>query len=193
MEVGVRRHRQKNNSSLTDQEGIPRSMEAEDLSCTEGLQHFLPHRETVALSSSPGHFHWQHPPPNIQTFQTFSGWEGTSNARCQELTSITSLRTSWWRETVDIPTSPKQRQMKQVMPQSPTLGWCHSHIPRALGTVLRTATSCNIWKSFPSGNKDDVLLSFPHQHTALKWKQHIFSSTLLPNIVLHMLFMQSCI
>lgn len=40
--------------------------------------------------------------------------------------------------------------------------WCHSHTLRALGIVLRAVTSCNIWKSFPLGNKDGIFLSFPH-------------------------------
>lgn len=61
---------------------------------------------TAALSSSHRHFHWQHPPAYAQPQllkRPSSGREGSSNSRCQELTSITSLTTSWWRDTVDKP------------------------------------------------------------------------------------------
>lgn len=67
MDMGGTERGRRTPALQTDQEGIPRSMEVEDLSCTEGLWHLLSLKEIAALSTSPRHFHWQHPPPNAQT------------------------------------------------------------------------------------------------------------------------------
>lgn len=148
MEIGVRRHRgRKKNSSLTEWLGRH--------SQVYGGRKPLLHRRTSAPPSPQGNSSlllFTHTLPLATSTskcpaktleKTLSGWKGTSNSRCQELTSITSLRTIWWRHTVEILKSPEQRQMKQAMLQSSTLGQCHSHTLQH-----RAVTSCTYGKAF---------------------------------------------
>lgn len=113
MEVGVRRQAQREEKELQSdrltRKAFPGpwwqktsfAQKGFSTSFPTGKQLFSP----LCPDTSIGNIHLQMPKQSFQKDPLRV--RGTSNSTCQELTSTTSLRTSWWRHAMDIPTSPK--------------------------------------------------------------------------------------